>query len=141
MSKYTAFMAGAVQKIENKKVVVSNRFKDEKGKPIPFEIKALSADENDELQRRCMVNVPVPGQRGQYTRELDQIKYTAMLLTESVVYPDLNEAELQDSYGVRGAESLLRKMLYTGEYNKLAQEVMALSNIEVLSDLVEEAKN
>ncbi len=141
MSKYTAFMAGAVQKIENKKVVVSNRFKDEKGKPIPFEIKALSADENDELQRRCMVNIPVPGQRGQYTRELDQIKYTAMLLTESVVYPDLNEAELQDSYGVRGAESLLRKMLYTGEYNKLAQEVMALSNIEVLSDLVEEAKN
>ncbi|MBR5589880.1 MAG: hypothetical protein IKW41_06965 [Phascolarctobacterium sp.] len=141
MSKYTAFMAGAVDKIENKKVVVSNRFKDEKGKPIPFEIKALSADENDELQRRCMVNVPVPGQRGQYTRELDQIKYTAMLLTESVVYPDLNEAELQDSYGVRGAESLLRKMLYTGEYNKLAQEVMALSNIEVLSDLVEEAKN
>lgn len=141
MSKYTAFMAGAVEKIENKKVVVSNRFKDEKGKPIPFEIKALSADENDELQRRCMVNVPVPGQRGQYTRELDQIKYTAMLLTESVVYPNLNEAELQDSYGVRGAESLLRKMLYTGEYNKLAQEVMALSNIEVLSDLVEEAKN
>lgn len=141
MSKYTAFMAGAVEKIENKKVVVSNRFKDENGKSIPFEIKALSADENDELQRRCMVNVPVPGQRGQYTRELDQIKYTAMLLTESVVYPDLNEAELQDSYGVRGAESLLRKMLYTGEYNKLAQEVMALSNIEVLSDLVEEAKN
>lgn len=141
MSKYTAFMAGAVEKIENKKVVVSKRFKDEDGKPIPFEIKALSADENDELQKRCMVNIPVPGQRGQYTRELDQIKYTAMLLTESVVYPDLNEAELQDSYGVRGAEALLRKMLYTGEYNKLAQEVAALSKIEVLADLVEEAKN
>lgn len=141
MSKYTAFMAGAVEKIENKKVVVSSRFKDEKGKPIPFEIKALSADENDELQRRCMISVPVPGQRGQYTRELDQIKYTAMLLTESVVYPDLNEAELQDSYGVRGAESLLRKMLYTGEYNVLAQEVMALSKVEGLADLVAEAKN
>lgn len=141
MSKYTAFMAGAVEKIENKKVVVSSRFKDEKGKPIPFEIKALSADENDELQRRCMISIPVPGQRGQYTRELDQIKYTAMLLTESVVYPDLNEAELQDSYGVRGAESLLRKMLYTGEYNVLAQEVMALSKVEGLADLVAEAKN
>ncbi len=141
MSKYTAFMAGAVQKIENKKVVVSSRFKDEKGKPIPFEIKALSADENDELQRRCMISIPVPGQRGQYTRELDQIKYTAMLLTESVVYPDLNEAELQDSYGVRGGEALLRKMLYTGEYNVLAQEVMALSKVEGLADLVAEAKN
>ncbi len=141
MSKYTAFMAGAVEKIENKKVVVSNRFKDEKGKPIAFEIRALSADENDELQRRCMISIPVPGQRGQYTRELDQIKYTAMLLTESVVYPDLNEAELQDSYGVRGGEALLRKMLYTGEYNMLAQEVMALSKVEVLADLVAEAKN
>lgn len=141
MSKYTAFMAGAVEKIENKKVVVSSRFKDEKGKPIAFEIRALSADENDELQRRCMISIPVPGQRGQYTRELDQIKYTAMLLTESVVYPDLNEAELQDSYGVRGGEALLRKMLYTGEYNMLAQEVMALSKVEVLADLVAEAKN
>ena len=141
MSKYTAFMAGAVEKIENKKVVVSNRFKDENGKPIPFEIKALSADENDELQRRCMISIPVPGQRGQYTRELDQIKYTAMLLTESVVYPDLNEAALQDSYGVRGGEALLRKMLYTGEYNLLAQEVMALSKVEALADLVAEAKN
>lgn len=141
MSKYTAFMTGAAEKIENKKVVISNRFKDENGKPIPWEIKALSADENDELQKRCMVNIPVPGQRGQFTRELDQIKYTAMLLTESVVFPELTDAELQDNYGVRGADALLRKMLYTGEYNKLAQEVSAISKVEVLADLVDEAKN
>ena len=101
----------------------------------------MSADENDELQKRCMVNIPVPGQRGQFTRELDQIKYTAMLLTESVVFPALTDAELQDNYGVRGADALLRKMLYTGEYNKLAQEVSAISKVEVLADLVDEAKN
>ena len=71
---------------ENKKIILSNRFKDENG-AVPWEIKALTAEENEELQRRCMVNIPVPGQRGQYTRELDQIKYTAMLLTESVVFP------------------------------------------------------
>lgn len=141
MSKYAAFMCGTAAAVENKKVVISNRFKDETGKPVPWEIKALTAEENEELQRRCMVNVPVPGQRGQYTRELDQIKYTAMLLTESVVFPDLNNAELQDSYNVKGADALLRKMLYASEYNKLAEEVAAVSNIENLAALVEEAKN
>lgn len=141
MSKYAAFMCGTAVAVENKKVVFSNRFKDENGKPVPWEIKALTAEENEDLQRRCLVNVPVPGQRGQYTRELDQIKYTSMLLTESVVFPDLNNAELQDSYKVKGADALLRKMLYASEYNKLAEEVAAVSNIENLAALVEEAKN
>lgn len=141
MSKYAAFMAGSAGKIENKKIILSNRFKDENGKPIPFEIKALSATENDELQRRCMVNVPVPGQRGQFVRELDQIKYTANLLAESVVFPNLNDAELQDSYGVKGADALLREMLYMGEYTQLAQEVSAISKVEGLAELVAEAKN
>lgn len=141
MSKYAAFMAGSAGKIENKKIILSNRFKDENGKPIPFEIKALSATENDDLQRRCMVTVPVPGQRGQFVRELDQIKYTANLLAESVVYPNLNDAELQDSYGVKGADALLREMLYMGEYTQLAQEVSAISKVEGLAELVAEAKN
>lgn len=140
MSKYAAFMYGAAVAVENKKVIISNRFKDGNG-AVPWEIKALTAEENEELQRRCMVNIPVPGQRGQYTRELDQIKYTAMLLTESVVFPDLNNAELQDSYKVKGADALLRKMLYASEYNKLAEEVAKVSNIENLAALVEEAKN
>lgn len=141
MSKYAAFMAGNVEKIENKKVVVSNRFKNKNGEVEPFEVKALTAEENDELQRRCMVNVPVPGQRGQFVRELDQIKYTAALLAESVVFPDLNDAVLQDAYGVKGAEALLRKMLYMGEYNELAKEVSAISKVEGLVELVAEAKN
>lgn len=141
MSKFNAFMAGNAAKIENKKVVVSERFKGEDGKPIPWEIRAISADENDELQRRCMVNVPVPGQKNQYSRELDQIKYTAMLLTNSVVYPALDDAELQNSYGVMGADALLRKMLYLQEYNRLAVAVSEISQIEGLGDLVETAKN
>lgn len=141
MSQYAAFMCGTAETIENKKVVISNRFKDENGNAVPFEIKALTAEENEELQRQCFVSVPVAGQRGQYTRELDQFKYTTMLLVESVVFPNLNNAELQDSYKVKGAEALLRKMLYASEYNKLAEEVAAVSNINNLPALVEEAKN
>lgn len=141
MSKFSAFMAGNVVKLENKKIVVSKRFKDENGKPIEWEIRAITTDENDEIMRKSMVNVPIVGQRGAVTRELDQIKYKAALLAESVVYPDLNDAELQDSYGVKTPEALIKKMLYPSEENFLLSVVSDYSDIEILDDKVEEAKN
>lgn len=141
MSKFSAFMAQNVAKLENKKVIISDRFKDENGNPIPWEIRAITSEEADELMRRSMVQVPVAGRRGQFTREMDQIKYTSLLLTASVVYPSLDDAELQDSYGVKTPEELLKKMLYPREENKLAEEVMNFSNISNLGELTEEAKN
>lgn len=141
MSNLNAFLAQNVKPLENRKVVISSRFKDEKGKPIEWEIKAITCDENEDLQRRAMVQRPVAGQRGAMVRELDQIKYTSMLLAASVVYPDLNNAALQDSYGVKTPEALLNKMLYITEQTKLANEVQDLSNLDNLADLVKEAKN
>lgn len=141
-SKFSAFMAQNVARIENKKIVVSNRFKDpETGKPMEWEIRALTNEENDDLQRRAMVNIPVVGQRGAFTRELDNVKYSAMLLAASVVYPDLNDAELQDSYGVKTPEALINKMLYMREATVLAQEIAKLSNFDDLANAVTEAKN
>lgn len=139
MDSFSAFMAENVEKLENKKVVISNRFKDAKGQPIEWEIKAVTCEENEDLQRRAMVQRKLPN--GQTVREVDQIKYTAMLLAESVVYPDLNNAKLQDSYGIKTPEALLKKMLYPREEALLAQEVMEFSQIENLADKVEEAKN
>lgn len=141
MSKFAAFLAGNASHIENQKITVSNRFKDADGSVLQFEIKALSASENDDLQKRCMVNVPVPGQKGVFTRELDQLKYTAAMLAACVVFPALDDAELQDSYGVKTPEDLLRVMLYAGEYNVLAQAVTTLNRGETLSELVKAAKN
>lgn len=135
-----AFLATNVAKVENKKVVISNRFKDDKGQPIKWELKTLTADDNDALERRCYVNVPIVGRKGQFTRELDRNKYTSLLLAETVVYPDLNNAELQDSYGVKTPDELLKKMLTLAEYNKLAEE-MANASSENLNDLIDEAKN
>lgn len=139
MSSLNAFLSQNVEKIENKKVVISNRFKDEKGNPIEWEIKSLGADENDAIQSRCFVNVK--NVKGQYSRELDNNKYTSLLLAECVVYPDLNNAELQDSYKVKTPDALLKKMLSLGEYNKLAEEITKLANNETMNDLVDEAKN
>lgn len=141
MSNFSAFMAQNVVKIENKKVVVSKRFVGEDGKPLDWEIRAITSDENDDLMRRAVVQVPVMGQRGAMSRETDRAKYMGLLFASAVVYPDLNNAELQDSYGAKTPEALLKKMLYLQEYATLGQAVMDLSNIDNLPDLVEEAKN
>lgn len=142
MSKYAAFMAGAAKKTENKKVVISKRMiNPETGKPEEWEIRLLSAGENEELQRRCMVDVPVPGQKGVFTRQLDHQTYVGEMAAACVVYPELNDAELQDSYGVKTAKALLWAMLEPKEYTLLVSEVTTLGKIDTLDTLVEEAKN
>ena len=45
------------------------------------------------------------------------------MLAESVVFPDLKEAALQNSYGVVGAEGLLARLLLAGEYDRLRRAV------------------
>ena len=50
MSKLSTFLHPvAVQ--EEKEVVVSRRFQDEDGKPVPFRIRALTQEENEEYAR------------------------------------------------------------------------------------------
>lgn len=139
MDQLAAFLAENVEKIPNKKVVVSPRFKDSKGNPIEWEIKAISCTENEDLQRQAMVSRKQPN--GQVTRELDSIKYLALLVAESVVFPDLLNAKLQDSYGVKTPTELIKKMLYPREFNSLAEIVTAFSQVDNLADKVEEAKN
>lgn len=139
MDQLAAFLAENVEKIPNKKVVVSPRFKDGKGNPIEWEIKAISCTENEDLQRQAMVSRKQPN--GQVTRELDSIKYLALLVAESVVFPDLLNAKLQDSYGVKTPTELIKKMLYPREFNSLAEMVTAFSQVDNLADKVEEAKN
>ena len=40
-----------------------------------------------------------------------------------MVFPDLKDAALQNSYGVVGAERLLAKLLLAGEYDRLRMAV------------------
>lgn len=139
MDSLNAFLAENVEKIENKKIVVSKRFKDSKGKPISWEIRAITSEENADLQQASMVTRRMPN--GQNVREMDQLKYAALMVAASVVYPDLNNAALQDSYGVKTPEALLKKMLYPREENVLAEAVLNLSKLDDLDDLTQEAKN
>ena len=58
------------------------------------------------------------------------------------VYPNLNDAELQDSYGVKSADALLKKMLMPGEYTEYKNRVMEINGYDMsMEELVDEAKN
>lgn len=141
MGNLSFFLAGNVEKRENKKVVISNRFKDDKGKPVEWEIRSISADEDEMLRQTCTKRVPIVGKKNQFTQDFNANKYLSMLAAKCVVYPDLNNAELQNSYGVMGAEALIKAMLYKDEFDALTEHLVSSSENEEMDDLLDEAKN
>lgn len=122
-------------KVENQEVIISKRFQ-ESGKPVPFIIRPISQDENKILIKKFSKR----DKKGFET--FDRAEYVSALTASAVVFPDLNNAELQKAYGVLGASSLLQKMLYVGEYAELAQAVQNLSGLDKdINEDIEEAKN
>lgn len=141
MSDFSMFMAGNAKKCENVKYVASKRFT-VKGKPVEWELKAIDSELDDAIRKECTKKVPVANKRGQYTQEVDNNKYAARLCVASTVFPDLNNAELQDSYGVKSAEALLKQMLLPGEFVEFKVKVMEVNGFDLsMDDLVENAKN
>lgn len=141
MSNFAAFMAGNANNVENVKFVASKRFVENK-KPVEWELKAIGSDLDEAIRKECTKKVPINGKRGQYTQETDTDKYIAKMCVNCIVYPNLNDAELQDSYGVMGAEELLKKMLLPGEYTELKAKVMEVNGYDMsMEELVDEAKN
>ena len=141
MSDFAVFMAGNANVTESVLYVASKRF-GTKDKPVEWELKPIDSDLDEALRKDCTKRVPIPGKRGQYNQETDTDKYIARMCVACIVYPDLNNAELQDSYGVKGADALLRKMLLPGEYTELKAKVMEINGYDMsMEDLVDEAKN
>lgn len=141
MSNFAAFMANNAKEIDVVKYVASKRFVDKK-KPIEWELKPIDSDLDEAIRKECTKKVPVAGKRGQFTQETDTDKYIAKMCVHCVVFPNLNDAELQDSYGAMGAEALLKKMLLPGEYTELKAKVMEVNGYDMsMEELVDEAKN
>ena len=58
------------------------------------------------------------------------------------MYPNLLDAELQDSYKVKTPEDLLRAMLTSGEYAEYLQTIQNMNGYDISTEeLVDEAKN
>lgn len=133
MSKLTAFLKGNVKEIANVPLTL-DRFGED------LILRPLGSKEGDAIKDRCFVNKA--GAKGKQERVFDPVKYTRELNIASIVHPDLNNAELQESYGVKGAVNLYHEMFYLSETNEIAEKVTSISDIEKdINDDIETAKN
>lgn len=127
-----------VQGDETKEVIISNRFVGEDGKPVPFQIRALTQEENKRIGKQSMRRVK-GGKRGE--KELDSDVYASRLIVAATMYPDFTSEELCKGYGTMDPLEVPEKMLYAGEYNRLMDAIMKLSHFDEDEDLEDNAKN
>ena len=128
---------------ENVKYVATKSLKDENGNPLEWEIKHLSTKENEKLRNECTTEVFAKDKSGLIYPKFETNKYLAKLATASVVFPDLLNAELQDSYGVKTPEDLLMEIVDNpGEYTDFVTYIQELSGFdETLEEKIDTAKN
>lgn len=137
MSTLKAFLQPSVAG-QTREVIVSERFKGEDGKTVPFVIQAISQEENDRLSRQSQVKENVKGQR---IERLDRSLYTKRLILACVKEPDLRSKEICDYYGTIDPLDVPGKMLSVGEYGLLVDAIMDLNGVKDAQEKLEEAKN
>ena len=137
----SAFMRPNVEQVKNAKYAASPRFKGEDGKPLEWEIQCISADEYARIRSNCIRQVPMIGRKSQYTQQLDTYAFQAKVAAACTVFPDLNDAALQDSWGVTKPEDLVGAMLIGGEFDDYITEVFEVNGFKDEPELVDAAKN
>ena len=129
------FFKSNAKSLPDVKVVVSERFTNEDGTPIEWVLHPISTKRVEEITKR---NTKTTIKNGKKESTVNEENLNAELLEAVVLYPSLNDAELQDSYGVSSANELLSVMLYPGETQVLTaalQEVMAGSKANDIDEL------
>lgn len=142
-SKFAQFMKANKVTKENEKHAVTKSLCDADGKPLEWEFKHISSKEAEAIRDAATREVPVTGKPNMFRQRLDATKYSRDMAVKSIVFPDLYDAELQDSYGVKTPEDLLLEMVDDpGEYMDLIAYVQKFQGFNVsFEDKVDEAKN
>ena len=129
------FLAENVEQVEPVEIAVSKRIKDAQGNPIVWKIKPVPTEIANVIQNECIVG------KGK-DRNFDMVKYQQKMAAASVIYPNLNNAQLQDSWGVRTPDALLMKMLSDPmEFNVVFAIATGTTGGEAFEELISEAKN
>ncbi len=128
---------------ENTKFPATKSLCDENGAPLEWEVKPISTRENDAIREACTKEIQITGKPGMYREQFDSTLYLKKLVCASVVFPNLYDKELQDSYGVKTPEDLIVEMLDNPmEYNDFALFIQDYNGFdESVNDKVEQAKN
>lgn len=143
MSNLSMFLKKNKKMRTNAFYPASASFVDANGKPVMWEVRPLTTAEDEVIRDECTIEIPIPGKKGQYRAKIDVNAYMAKQMVAAIVFPDLNSAELQDSYGVMTPEDLLKEMIDNpSEYMEFASFIRENSGFDKdLSEEIEEAKN
>lgn len=140
MSDLSVFFAQQAAAETTEPFVVSPRFRDKTGEPVPWTLRSMTEEENEQCRKAATKHVK--GKNGMRVPETNADEYMANLVVASVAFPNLRDGELQKSYGVMGAGPLLKKMLQPGEYARLIQKVQEMNGFDRdMDELVDEVKN
>ena len=104
-----------------------------------IELRIITGREYDRIQDKCYVNRA--GLKGRQEPKLDMAKFNNLLCSASMVVPDLQDAELQASYGVVGEQDLYGEMFTFAEHLKILNAITSTSGFNDFNELVDEAKN
>ncbi len=139
MSDFNAFMKSNKIIRKNVKYPATKSLTDSNGNALEWELRPITTKINDEIRQECTHETMV---NGKMVRKTDTNEYMVALVCASVVYPDLNDVDLQNSYGVmRPSELLLEMVDDAGEFADLMIKVQEISGFRKLSEDVEDAKN
>lgn len=89
----TFFKENVIKKVPVQ-YAASKRMVGEDGKPVPWEIRVLTNEEMDSLRDACTKRIPIKGTKD-WKMEFDQDKFMIEMTLKSVVFPNLNDAELR----------------------------------------------
>lgn len=127
MNRLSAFLH-PVQTAQEREVLISDRFRDENGEPVPFKIRAVTQEQNDALTARCRRVQTVGGRRQEY---LDAAQLNRELVVAATVEPDFSDAEVCAAYGTKIPTQVPGRMLLAGEYDALLKAIMELSGFDM----------
>ena len=86
---FQAFLKGNAKPIEDIKMVVSTRFTDANGNPIPWILKQLTGKESNELRKKYTKKIK--NKLGRIEEQFNSEGYQEAFITSSIVFPDLSD--------------------------------------------------
>lgn len=135
MNNLEVFLNENKTKRENVFYAASSSFKDSDGNAVKWELRPVTTAEEEDIRASCSVY-------GDNGSRLDMNRYIAALVARSVVYPNLYDAKLQDSYNVKTPEALIVSMVDSpGEFGRLVKRVQQLNGFTSLDEDIAAAKN
>lgn len=110
-------------------------------KKIDWQFQVTTPKKAKFIRRSCEKKEEV--KKGYYQKFTDYDEYMEKMVLECTVYPDLQDSELQDSYGVRSEVALLNKLIpVDGELSSIKEFVNKINGFSAdIEDKGEEAKN